>query len=140
MYFRRSVTRSVVMVTALMAGLLLALVVTGSARAIDSNQVEFWCETGIKVEPIDTASFTVPPPPAGSTWTLLVLKSGTDNQEFPNPIPGQSYTPSRNTKISTCSPTSEVEVPPANHQLAASVRSSTRLDDEPPHVRQEDMR
>ena len=53
------------MVTALMAGLLLALIVTGSARAIDSNQVEFWCETGIKVEPIGTASFTVPPPPPG---------------------------------------------------------------------------
>jgi len=73
MYFRRSVTRSVVMVTALMAGLLLALVVTGSARAIDTNQVEFWCETGIKIEPIDTASFTVPRPacrnrPISSRW------------------------------------------------------------------------
>ena len=45
------------MVTALMAGLLLALVVTGSARAIDSNQVDFWCDTGTKIEPIDTASF-----------------------------------------------------------------------------------
>ncbi len=88
------------MVTALMAGLLLALVVAGSARAIESNQVEFWCETGIKVEPIGTASFTVPPPPAGSTWTLLVLKSGTDDQEFPNPIPGQSYMPSNGREVS----------------------------------------
>ncbi|MCH8991535.1 MAG: hypothetical protein IIA44_07270, partial [Acidobacteria bacterium] len=106
--------------TALMAGFLLVTIVTGSARAIDSNQVEFWCETGIKVEPVGTASFTVPPPPAGSSWTLLVLKSGTDNEEFPNPIPGQSYTPSNGRDVSHAILCSQPIPPPTTSSTTTS--------------------
>ena len=61
--------------------------------ATDSNHVDFWCETGVKYEPVDTP-FVVPPPPAGQTWTLLVLKAGSgpdQNQEIPNPTVGTGY-------------------------------------------------
>ncbi len=91
---------AVVVMTALVMGLLLVMPFTGIARATDSNQVDFWCDEGIKIEPIDTPSYTVPPPPDGFTWTLLVVKSATDNETFPNPIPGQSYTPSNGHDVS----------------------------------------
>ena len=93
-------TTVVMVAMALMVGLFVVLVFDGSARATDSNQVDFWCDEGIKIEPIGTPSFTVPPPPDGFTWTLLVVKSATDNQLFPNPIPGQSYTPSNGHDVS----------------------------------------
>ncbi len=97
---RRGGATTVVMVAvALMLGLAVVVLFNGSARATDSNQVDFWCDEGIKM-PIGTPSFTVPPPPDGFTWTLLVVKSATDNQLFPNPIPGQSYTPSNGHDLS----------------------------------------
>ena len=89
-----------VVVAAFVSGLFVVAVFNGSAQATDSNQVDFWCDEGIKVEPIGTPSFTVPPPPDGFTWTLLVVKSATDNEVFPNPIPGQSYTPSNGHDVS----------------------------------------
>jgi len=97
---RRNGTRAVVVMTALVMGLLLVMPFTGIARATESNQVDFWCDEGIKIEPIGTPSYTVPPPPDGFTWTLLVVKSATDNETFPNPIPGQSYTPSNGHDVS----------------------------------------
>ena len=97
---RRNGARAVVVMTALVMGLLLVMPFTGTARATDSNQVGFWCDEGIKIEPIGTPSFTVPSPPDGFTWTLLVVKSATDNELFPNPIPGQSYTPSNGHDVS----------------------------------------
>ena len=97
---RRNGTRAVVVMTALVMGLLFVVPFTGTARATDSNQVDFWCDKGTKIEPIGTPSFTVPPPPDGFTWTLLVVKSATDNETFPNPIPGQSYTPSNGHDVS----------------------------------------
>ncbi len=90
---RRNGAWAVVVMSALVMGLFFVMPFTGTARATDSNQVDFWCDEGIKIEPIDTPSYTVPPPPDGFTWTLLVVKSATDNETFPNPIPGQSYTP-----------------------------------------------
>jgi hypothetical protein len=92
--------RWVALLVGLVLGVAFAALFTGSARAADSNQVEFWCDVGIKVEPIGTPSFTVPPPPDGFTWTLLVVKSATDNEVFPNPIPGQSYTPTNGHDVS----------------------------------------
>ena len=97
---RRNGTRAVVVTTALVMGLLLVMPFTGTAQATDSNQVDFWCDEGIKIEPIGTPSYTVPPPPDGFTWTLLVVKSATDNETFPNPIPGQSYTPTNGRDVS----------------------------------------
>lgn len=93
---RQGGIRAVVMVVAaLVLGLSVVVVFNGPARATDSNQVDFWCEEGVKIEPIGTPSYTVPQPPDGFTWTLLVIKSATDNEVFPNPVPGQSYTPSK---------------------------------------------
>jgi len=91
---------AVVVMTALVMGLLLVMPFTGTALATDSNQVDFWCDEGIKIEPIGTPSYTVPPPPDGFRWTLLVVKSATDNETFPNPIPGQSYIPSNGHDVS----------------------------------------
>ena len=56
----------------------------------DENTVEFWCDNGEKFEPVDTP-FIVPDPPKGTTWTRLVLKSGTQNIQITDPIPGQAY-------------------------------------------------
>lgn len=78
-------------------GLLLAtglLMAPALAQEDGLNQVDDWCETGIKFEPLSGSSYLVPDPPPGTTWTLLVIKSATDNQEWIDPIPGQSYTPS----------------------------------------------
>lgn len=61
------------------------------------NQVEYWCPNGgVKYDPADTP-FTVPEPPEGFFWTLLVLKAGSEesanpvNEQFPNPVVGQEY-------------------------------------------------
>lgn len=98
---RQGGIRAVVMVVAaLVLGLSVVVVFNGPARATDSNQVDFWCEEGVKIEPIGTPSYTVPQPPDGYTWTLLVIKSATDNEVFPNPVPGQSYTPSNGHDVS----------------------------------------
>ena len=56
----------------------------------EANKVSYWCEDGIKYEPVDTP-FIVPAPPAGTTWTLIVLKGGTTNETHANPTSGQSY-------------------------------------------------
>ncbi len=98
---QRGGTRAVVMMAAAFVLVMFVVVLfNGSAQATDSNQVDFWCDEGIKIEPIGTPSYTVPPPPDGFTWTLLVVKSATDNEVFPNPIPGQSYTPSNGHDVS----------------------------------------
>jgi hypothetical protein len=59
----------------------------------DANQVSYWCPNGgVKYDPVDTP-FVVPP----GTWTLLVLKAGSEestdvvNQQFTNPTVGSSY-------------------------------------------------
>jgi len=88
------------MVAVFVFGLFVVVLLDGSARATDSNQVDFWCEEGVKIEPVGTPSYTVPQPPGGYTWTLLVIKSATENEEFPNPIPGHSYTPSNGHDVS----------------------------------------
>jgi hypothetical protein len=63
------------------------------ALATDSNHVDFWCEVGVKFEPVDNP-FIVPEPPDGYVWTLLVLKSGAtagQNETFVNPVVGDGY-------------------------------------------------
>ena len=87
------------MAVALVAALVF-LAGMASARAADGNQVEDWCDDGVKFDNLSGASFTVPDPPAGTTWTLLVIKSGTGNQSWANPIPGQTYTPSNGHDVS----------------------------------------
>ena len=71
------------------------------------NQVEFWCPTGgTKVENVNALSFTVPDPPEGMYWTLLVLKAADEqstplvNETFPNPVPGQTYSRTDGKEIS----------------------------------------
>ena len=114
-----------VVVAAFVSGLFVVAVFNGSAQATDSNQVDFWCDEGIKVEPIGTPSFTVPPPPDGFTWTLLVVKSATDNEVFPNPIPGQSYTPSNGHDLSYVILCME---PPSTSTTSTTTSSSTTTD------------
>ncbi len=128
--------RAVVMVAmALIVGLFVVLVFDGSARATDSNQVDFWCDEGIKIEPIGTPSFTVPSPPGGFTWTLLVVKSATDNQLFPNPIPGQSYTPSNGHDVShvilCMEPTSTTTTTPPSTTTTTTDPSTTTTTTDP---------
>ena len=84
----RHIFRIIVMAVALVAGLVL---LAGNAYGqSDENAVDFWCDNGEKIEPVDTP-FIVPDPPEGTTWTRLVLKSGTQNIQITDPIPGQAY-------------------------------------------------
>jgi hypothetical protein len=106
-------------IIAILTGLLLAagLVAFSSQAAFGTNndqmnQVEDWCEDGMKVEPVSTP-YVVPAPPAGATWTLLVLKAGTDNQTIANPVVGQAYSPSNGKDISHVILCYEREVPPS---------------------------
>ena len=48
-----------------------------AATTVDSNtdDVSCWCDSGIKLEVVDTP-FTVPEPPDGARWSLLVIKAG----------------------------------------------------------------
>lgn len=66
------------------------LVTAWPAQATNSNQVDRWCEDGMKIEPVSTP-FVVPEPPMGATWTLLVLKAGTENHTIANPTINVGY-------------------------------------------------
>ena len=79
-----------------LVGLLVFVVAPALGQEDTRNQVEDWCSDnqGIKVEPLTGPSFTVPEPPEGTTWTLLVIKSGTTNEEIPFPQIGWLYVPS----------------------------------------------
>jgi len=77
-------------------GLIVALLLLAIAAPVgatvnpETNQVSYWCDDGVKYEPVDTP-FVVPAPPEGTVWTLLVLKAGTTNETIANPVAGQSY-------------------------------------------------
>ena len=77
------------------------------------NDVPDWCETGIKFDNLSGLTFTVPEPPPGTTWTLLVLKAGLDNFEIPNPTIGQAYSLPNGKEISHAIICFEEEVPPS---------------------------
>lgn len=75
----------------------------------NTNEVAYWCgssDLGVKYDPVSTP-FVVPAPPAGTVWTLLVLKAGSDvsvetgeNETFTDPVVGQSYTHSSGKDLS----------------------------------------
>jgi hypothetical protein len=87
------------MALALVAALVV-LASIASATEGTGNQVDDWCDAGIKHDNLSGPSFTVPEPPAGTTWTLLVIKSGTENETWVNPTPGQTYTPANGKDVS----------------------------------------
>ena len=84
-----------------------ALAGKAGANAVpNTNEVAYWCPNGgVKYETTGT-SFTVPAPPDGKTWSLLVLKAGSDqsvdneNETFPDPVVGQSYSHSSGKTLS----------------------------------------
>lgn len=95
--------------TALLAFTIPASATGGSPPADNTNEVTYWCgeNGGVKFDPVSTP-FVVPAPPDGYTWTLLVLKAGStghgdvinENETFPNPVVGQSYTHSSGKDLS----------------------------------------
>jgi hypothetical protein len=117
-----------------MTGALL-LAVTGLATAAGAqpdptNSVAYWCgdeESGIKVEnPGD--SFTVPEPPEGTTWVMLILKAGSEeggsveeeNEQFPDPVVGETYTRTDGKAISHAILCHEEETPPTTSTSTTS--------------------
>lgn len=64
------------------------------------NQVSDWCDNGTKFDDLDGPSFTVPDPPQGATWTLLIIKAGQVNTEILNPVPGVTYFPTNQQDVS----------------------------------------
>ena len=72
----------------------------------DENHVDHWCPyAGYKWD-WDAGQlgskqhYTVPPNHVGHIWTLLVIKAGTQNTVFHNPIPGHIYYPANGKDIS----------------------------------------
>ena len=87
---------------ALLASTLSVGAVLASTDISDENKVGYWCENGVKYEPVATP-YVVPTPPEGTAWTLLVLKAGSGegaNETFANPTSGQSYVHSTGKDIS----------------------------------------
>jgi hypothetical protein len=86
---------SIMILTALALGLVpLAAGATGGR----SNEVGYSCEEGVKFDHVDAPTFTVPEPPEGYRWTLLVLKAGSsgcsvdeENFQIPDPVVGRAY-------------------------------------------------
>ena len=85
-----------------------ALAGKAGANAVpNTNEVAYWCPNGgVKYDNLTSTLFTVPAPPDGHTWSLLVLKAGSDqsveneNETFPNPVVGQSYSHSSGKTLS----------------------------------------
>ena len=85
---------SIMILTALALGLVpLAAGATGGR----SNEVGYSCEAGVKFDHVDAPTFTVPEPPEGYRWTLLVLKAGSsgcsvdeENFQIPDPVVGRA--------------------------------------------------
>lgn len=80
------------MALALVAALVV-LASIASATEGTGNQVEDWCDDGIKIEDPDTP-FVVPAPPEGTTWALLIIKAGssaTQNFVVTSPPSGTTY-------------------------------------------------
>jgi hypothetical protein len=93
---------------ALLLGALGTQVHAGANPPPNTNEVAYWCPDGhgAKYDTTGT-SFTVPAPPDGQVWTLLVLKAGSDqsvetgeNETFPNPVVGQTYSHSSGKTLS----------------------------------------
>jgi LPXTG-motif cell wall-anchored protein len=86
---------SIMILTALVLGLApLAAGATGGG----SNEVGYWSEAGVKFDHVDAPTFTVPEPPEGYRWALLVLKAGStgcsvdeENFQIPDPVVGRAY-------------------------------------------------
>ena len=85
-----------------LALMLLGFMAAPSAATVDpdTNSVAYWCgseDAGVKIDNYEDDSFTVPAPPEGKVWTLLVLKAGSVesttvvNETYPNPVPGDTY-------------------------------------------------
>jgi hypothetical protein len=104
------------------------------------NDVPDWCDTGIKFDNLPgILTFTVPEPPAGTTWILLVLKAGLDNFEIPDPVVGQAYSHPNGKEIShaiicyeevppsttTTIPTTTTTVPPISTTTTTGAPPST---------------
>ena len=80
--------------TLLMVSVIIAVmaIMTG-ALATDTNHVSYWCEDGVKYEPVDTP-FHVPEPATGTVWSLLILKAGSgdgQNETWDYPDVGGWY-------------------------------------------------
>ena len=82
----------------ILAALVVGLAPLATGATGDSSQVGYWCEAGVKFDHVDAPTFTVPEPPDGYRWTLLVLKAGStgssvdeENFQILDPVVGQAY-------------------------------------------------
>jgi LPXTG-motif cell wall-anchored protein len=93
-----------------LACILLLQSTAGANPPPNTNEVAYWCgssDLGVKYDNLTSTSFTVPDPPEGKVWTLLVLKAGSDesvetgaNETFTDPVPGQTYSHSSGKTLS----------------------------------------
>ena len=119
---------------------MLVLLASNAYGQSDENTVEFWCDNGEKFEPVETP-FIVPDPPEGTTWTLLVLKAGTENHSISTPTPGSAYSHPSGKEIShviLCyeeSGTTTTVVPPTTTDTTTSTTAlSTTTTTVPPVI------
>ncbi|MCU1369043.1 MAG: hypothetical protein JWO77_237 [Ilumatobacteraceae bacterium] len=89
--------------TVLAAATVVLAVAPSPAAADDKNQPSYWSGIGygtcVKQEAPGTP-YTLAAPPAGTTWSMLVVKAGSESStndphaEYPNPVPGPYFHPS----------------------------------------------
>jgi hypothetical protein len=103
----RRASNALVFVFALAIGFAaLAPSTAGASDFSDKNQPAYWENLGygtcVKNEKPSTP-YVLAAPPAGTTWTMLVVKAGSESStndphaEYPNPVPGPYYHPSGKT-------------------------------------------
>lgn len=105
--------------------LVLLLFAVAAARPDERNQVEDWCDDGIKHDNLSGPSYTVEDPPDGTTWTLLVLKSGTVHETFSNPLPDETYTPGNGHDVSYVILCYEDDEPPSTTTTVPTTSTTT---------------
>jgi len=109
---RRLIGAAAIIVGVLILGLAAAGPATANGNPPpNTNEVAYWCPSGgvkYDLDGLNQTTFTVPAPPAGQSWSLLVLKAGhtgeggvvNENETFTDPVVGQSYSHSSGKNIS----------------------------------------
>ena len=86
----------------------------------ESNDASYWEQEGwtcTKINESAETAFVMPSPPDGQTWVLLVVKQGTTNYIYSNPIAGHSY------------PSTGKNSPGYSHLIVCSTQTTTTTED-----------
>lgn len=89
-------------------------------QSSESNQASYWEQEGwtcTKINEAAETAFVMPSAPNGQTWVLLVVKQGTTNFIYSNPVAGHSY------------PSIGKNAPGYSHLIVCSTQTTTTTED-----------